>query len=174
MPPQRDARGRFIKGSGGATKVKDTDRGFNRMWRTFRAHRGGPHARVGIQGTDASEPHGFGQTNLTIAAVHEFGAKNGRPPQRSFIRATIDRERSQLTRLLRREARAMAFDGDWRRHLGIVGAKARAEMVRTIDQSIGLKPLTPAGIRSKQVPSTQPLIDTGQLKGAISWEVRAT
>lgn len=152
-------------------KVTDKDRGYRKLKRELRKHRKGPYAQVGIQGTEAAQSRGFNQTNVTLAAVHEFGSKDGRIPQRSFIRATIDRERALLERLLRRYALGVPAGESLARGLGIVGERARAEMVRTIDNSIGLKPLTKAGIRSKRKPGTKPLIDLGILKGSITSKV---
>ena len=151
--------------------VADIDRGFRRVLRALRQYQRGPNVTVGIQGTEASAPREFGQTNVKLAAVHEFGSRDGRIPQRSFIRATVDRERGLIHTLLQRAAHDAAATGNAARGLGVVGEKVQAKMVQTIDQSIGLKPLTRAGIRSKKKPGTKPLIDTGQLKGAISWKV---
>lgn len=150
------------------SNVTDKDRGYKALQANMRKHAKGPNVTVGIQGTEASQSHGVGQTNVTIAAVHEFGSRDGRIDQRSFIRATIDRERALLGRMLERAARATAADGDARRHIGLVGERARAEMVRTIDNSIGLKPLAKSTIDRKG--STTPLLNTGQLKGAITWK----
>lgn len=150
--------------------VKDVDRGYKAFQRNMVRFIRKPNVTVGIQATEAAQTRGFGETNVTIAAVHEFGSRDGRIPQRSFIRASVDRERALLNRMLDTAVRRIAESGDARRHLGLVGERARAEMVRTIDNSIGLAPLTPAGIRSKVRPSTTPLLDTGQLKGAITWK----
>lgn len=141
------------------------------MKREMRKHRGGPHVTVGVQGTEAAEDRGFGMSNVKLALVHEFGSKDGRVPQRSFIRSTIDRERRLLLRMLKRAARNTATYGNVARHLGIVGEKAQAEMVRTIDQSIGLKALAQSTIDRKG--STRPLLNTSGLKRSISYKVHA-
>lgn len=177
MPRQRDERGHFVgsggpKRGGGGVVIEDVDRGFRRMMQNLALYlRRPPFVTVGIQGREARYKRDFGQSNVTLAAVHEFGSRDGKIPQRSFIRSTVDRERGMILRMLERAVKDAARSGDAYRGLGIVGEKVKAEMVRTIDQSIGLKPLTKAGIRSKKRPSTKPLIDTGQLKGAITWKV---
>ena len=157
-----------------ASDYQDIDKGYQAFVRRMKKYAKGPHVMVGVQSNDAErggQGSAFGDSNVRLAAVHEFGSRDGRIPQRSFIRASIDRERQLLERMMDRAVLAIAKDGNAAKHLGLIGERARAEMVRTIDQSIGLAPLTPAGIRSKQVPSTTPLIDTGQLKGSITWKV---
>ena len=152
--------------------VRDIDRGFKKLVRNFRRMRPGPNVTVGVQGSDAGTSRGPGFNNATLAAVHEFGSADGTIPQRSFLRATTDRERALITRMLTRAAREGAVKGDIKRQLGIVGEKVRSEVIRTIDQSIGLKALASSTIRAKG--STKPLIDTGILKGSITWEVHST
>lgn len=152
-----------------ARNVVDRDRGYRKFARNMRRHAKGPNVTVGVQGTEASETRKFGETNAAIAATHEFGSIDGRIQQRSFIRAPMDRERALILRMLEVAVRSTARDGNARKHLGIVGARARAEMVRTIDQSIGLALLARSTRLRKG--SSRPLIDTGQLKGSITWKV---
>jgi len=139
----------------------------------------GPYVTVGVQGTEATKPRkpkpgeedverAFGSTNIELALVHEFGSRDGRVPQRSFIRASVDRERKMLNEMLKDTVVAIAAGSNARIAIGLVGAKARAEMVRTIDNSIGLKPLKRRTIMAKG--STRPLIDTAQLKQALTWK----
>lgn len=152
------------------SEVKDVDKGYKKFVENMRRHEKGPHVRVGIQGQGNQSPREeFGISNVRLAAVHEFGSRDGRIPQRSFIRATIDRERKLLDKMLERAVRNAAEHGDHRKELEIVGQKAVAEMVRTIDQSIGLKPLSTQTIARKG--SSRPLIDTGQLKRSITYKV---
>jgi len=152
-----------------ARDVVDRDRGYRKFARNMQRFAKGPNVTVGVQGTQAAETRKFGETNAAIAAIHEFGSIDGRIPQRSFIRAPMDRERALINRMLEVAVRSTARDGNARKHLGIVGARARAEMVRTIDQSIGLAPLAAATVARKR--SSRPLIDTGQLKASLTWKV---
>lgn len=153
------------------TVVRDIDRGMRAMVRRFKLHKGGPNVTVGIQSTDAAQSRGFDQTNVTLAAVHEFGSKDGHIPQRSFMRSTIDRERGHIMRLLQSRVRKVALKGeDVVKGLGIVGEFTKSAMVRTIDQSIGLKPKAAATLR-RHPGKTTPLIVTGILKRSITWKV---
>lgn len=153
--------------------VRDIDRGYKRFQKQMREYRHGPSVTIGIQATDAQrgteEGADFADSNVRLAAVHEFGSRDGRIPQRSFMRAPMDRERAKFKRMLNRAVRSAAINGDAKRQLGIIGEVARAEMIRTIDMSIGLLPLKSKTIERKG--STKPLIDTGQLKAAITWKV---
>jgi hypothetical protein len=151
-------------------RVIDIDRGMKAMVRRFKRDQRGPYVTVGIQGTEASQTREFGQTNVAIAAVHEFGSRDGHIPQRSFLRSTMDREHSRLLKLLEMGVKKTALTGaDVTMTLSTVGEVARAACVRTIDQSIGLKPNAPATIKRKR--STTPLIDEGILKRSITWKV---
>lgn len=152
-----------------ARAVTDIDRGFKSLVRRFRRSRDGPNVTVGIQSTAAGLSRGVGFSNAALAAVHEFGSKDGTIPQRSFIRATVDRERGQINRLLSVAVKKVADPDGIRRGLGIVGEKVVAEMKRTINQSIDIVSLKPATIIAKG--SSTPLIDTGVLKNSITWEI---
>lgn len=166
MVAERDIRGRFISTKG----IDDVDKGYQGLVRRFlNWARRGPSVTIGIQGTEASEEREDGLTNAELAMIHEFGTADGNIVQRSFIRGTVEREKGPIFSLLRKETKAMAKDGDFFRHLGRVGEFVKSEMVKTIDQSIGLPKLEPATIAEKG--STQPLIDTGILKGSITWKV---
>lgn len=153
----------------GPTRVKDVDKGYKEFERQAKRAGKGAHVRIGVQATEAAQKRAFHLTNVTLAAVHEFGSRDGRVPQRSFLRATVDRERPLIQKMLDRAARGVADGGSTEKELGVVGERVKAEVVRTIDQTIGLKPLKASTVARKG--STRPLIDTGQLKASITWEV---
>ena len=125
--------------------------------------------RIGIQGTEASETREFGETNIKLALVHEFGSRDGRVPQRSFLRSSADRETRKFQRLLARAGRRAAVNGNLKRELGVVGEVGVAEVKRTINNSIGLKPN--AAITIERKGSSKPLLDTAQLRDAVTWKV---
>ena len=80
--------------------TKIIDRGWNRLKKEFKKY-AGAFTKVGFPGeTDKSHPEGTG--NLTIAglaAVHEFGRKDGTIPARPFQRQTFDRNLRGLLKL---------------------------------------------------------------------------
>lgn len=151
------------------SSVRDVDRGYKKLGRTLSSMARKPRVvRIGVQGAENNEPRDvFGTSNIELALVHEFGSRDGRVPQRSFIRSTVDRERQMFERLLQRAARMLAEGTDEYVALGQVGEVVKSEMVRTIDETIGLKPLAQVTIDRKG--STVPLDDTGQMKNSISW-----
>ena len=151
--------------------VTDIDRGFKAMRSRYRRWMRGPNVTVGIQGTEASTSRGPGFNQASLAAVHEFGSADGTIPQRSFIRGTVDREKSLINKMLTDAGKKSTLDGDLRTRLGVVGSRVVSEMVRTIDQSIDIKPNKPATAARKG--SSTPLIHLGTLKGAITFKVHA-
>lgn len=138
--------------------------------RRVRSLSSGPNVRVGVQGADTSKDRPFGESNLAIAAVHEFGSRDGTIPQRSFLRSTADRERALFQRALSVGAKRAAINGGIKRELGKVGELGVSKIKQTFDRSIGLKPLKQATIDRKE--SSRPLIDTGILKNSMTWKVR--
>lgn len=149
-----------------AKVVVDIDKGFRSIGRHLRKMIPGPNVTVGIQDAEAAENR-EGITNANLMAIHEFGSMDGRIPQRSVLRSTVDRERRLIGRMLERAVKNAAGNGNPRRELGRVGEKVRAEMVRTIDQSIGLEANAPSTIAAKG--SSKPLIDLGILKNSFTW-----
>ena len=152
-----------------AKVVRDIDRGFRAIMKRVRSLKQGPHVRIGVQGSDASKDRPFGESNLAIAVIHEFGSVDGTIPQRSYLRSTADRERALFVRVLGAQAKKAAINGDISRALGRVGELGVSKVKQTFDRSIGLKPLKKATEDRKQ--STRPLIDTGVLKNSITWKV---
>lgn len=153
------------------SKVIVVDRGLKQIIKNIiRMGRGrGPSVTVGIQGTDAGPSRGPEFNNASLAALHEFGSRDGKIPQRSFMRGTIDRERRSINKQIARAARNVAATGDFKKELGLVGERVRSDMIRTINNTIGLKENAPVTIAAKG--SSVPLIDTGVLKNSITWKV---
>ena len=104
---------------------------------------------------------------LEVAVVHEFGA--GHVPQRSFIRATIDEKRSEIEAEMTNLARGVVSGKlDGRTALDLLGQKVAGWCQARI--AAGIAPaLKPATIKRKG--SSTPLINTGQLRSAITWRV---
>ena len=153
-------------------EVTVVDRGLKAIFRRSKRF-DGASVTVGIQGTEANaevETEGEGTFNMaSLAAVHEFGSQDGRIPQRSFIRGTIDREKALIFKLLKTAAKRGLVNGSLEKNLGVVGEKVVAEMVRTIDQSIGLKANAPSTVAAKG--SSTPLLNVGTLQRSITHKV---
>lgn len=155
-----------------AKVVVDIDRGYKELGKRLRRFRDGPNVTIGVQATETSLTRAVGLTNVALAVVHEFGSKDGKIPQRSFLRGTADRERPLFERMLKIAARNITAGRNVRGELGRVGEKGVSEVKRTIDQSIGIEKNADTTIAAKG--STTPLIDTGILKNSITWKVHRT
>jgi hypothetical protein len=148
----------------------DKDRGWKRLRRELRKSIRKPHVVVGIFGDAASEPKQKSPklTNAQVASVHEFGL--GNVPERSFIRGTVDERAKGISRIARKGARAvLAGTATTRFALEVLGIFVQGAIRRRISRGIP-PPLKEATKRRKG--SSMPLIDTGQLRGSIDYEVR--
>lgn len=137
------------------------------------------HVRVGVlQSKGGSDTAADGETTLAeLAAIHEFGAPRAGIPSRSFLRRTFTDEqgRDALSKFLTRIGTQVVRDtieiGEALEQLGAWGV---AQVKRRIKANIP-PPLKPATIKAKTVGGKKgetPLIDTGQLINAITWEVK--
>lgn len=130
--------------------------------------------KVGILGTgqlhdraatDAGEPITVAQ----LAAVHEFGSPKRRIPERSFLRSAIDESAETLKRTAVNVARNVAAGKltatQAATRLGLV---AQAKVQRKIVDG-PFAPNAPMTVERKG--SSRPLIDTGQLRQSVSFEV---
>lgn len=130
--------------------------------------------RVGVLAdTDKGGLHveGGDLTVAEIAAVQEFGTEDDRVPERSFVRSTFDEKREELTKL-GSDLMGEVLDGKMKvpRALGLLGAKAAAEMKKKITMGEGVPPPNaPSTIAAKD--SDRPLVDTGRMLNAITWSV---
>lgn len=110
-------------------------------------------------------------TLIEIAAIHEFGSPKAGIPERSFIRSTfLVRRVNALNNMCAKLAKAVVTQGmKPERALGLLGSWAAAEVKSTITEIDIPPPLAQATIDAKG--SSKPLVDTGQLKNAITYEV---
>lgn len=109
-------------------------------------------------------------TMAQLAAVHEMGSSDGTIPQRSFIGSAIDEHSKELMRLTKK-ATNKVIDGDMSKGqaIGLLCQKVADWIVAKIDSNVP-PPLEDATIKRKG--STKTLVDTGQLKGAVDWEIK--
>jgi len=171
-------------------RIKDKDKGYKKMLKRVLAQQP-KEVSVGIFDAEASQVHEEPQRFIgpvqegaeapnpkprkpmtvgEIAEIHEYGLGNN--PERSFIRAWVDENpgkiRAAMTRLLesvikgkRTKETAMNAFGLW----------AAGQMQKRI--AAGIAPgLSPVTILRKG--SAIPLIDTGQLRASITYQVKFT
>jgi hypothetical protein len=158
--------------------VEDVDRGWKRIVRDMtKGAKADLVVDVGLVGSEAAEPHGeLGElTNADVGLFHEYGTDTG-IPERSFIRALVDEKHAQITRFFERISQGIIDDKvSEERGLGLAGTQVVAWIKARILAHIP-PPLTEETIELKTVggkKGTTPLIDTGQLIGAITHAVRS-
>lgn len=132
---------------------------------------GRAEVRAGVVGPKAQEIHGdTGLTNAVIGLIHELGLG---VPERSFVRKTLRDPAfvAEFSALQARIAKAvLAGKMDRDRALGLLGAFAAGKIQRTIVDDQVEPELQPATVERKG--SSKVLVDTGQLVGAIGFEIR--
>lgn len=131
----------------------------------------GAQVRVGVFSGEKHE--GSALSLVELAAIHEFGSPAANIPERSFIRRTLDAKHDEIQKLLKQSAKAVVHGKtSLGRALNILGQWAVREIKRTITRGPGIPPpLKPATIARKTVNGKRgerPLVDTGQLKNAIT------
>lgn len=138
--------------------VRDSDPGFKKLRNNLK----------GPDRVDVGVFSGQGEDLVIYAASNEFGTKD--IPERSYLRAGIDEKKRQIGKLTSKLAeKVIAGKMSKREALEIIGQTAQGivqgKMVRG--------PFTPnkaATVARKG--SSKPLIDTGRLRGSITFEVR--
>lgn len=120
---------------------------------------------VGI--IDAGQHPSGDVTVAEIGFIHEFGS--GNVPERSFMRSTIQTGKKDIIALQKKLlGQIQAGQIDVIKALGLVG-EVFSDMIRQKIVSIRTPPNSPRTIATKG--SSNPLIDTGQLKNSITYEV---
>lgn len=130
----------------------------------------GKEVVVGVTRASAGRDQTGEINNAELAAVHEFGTKDGRIPERSFIRSSmtensasyVDTHAENLRKVIRGE---MPFD----KSLDLLGVRAAADVQQNIRNG-DFESLAQSTIDRKG--SSKPLIDTGNLRQSITHEVR--
>ena len=146
------------------------DRGAAKLLVAARALTGRKRVRVGVLADAPKEgAEDSGLSLLEVAAVHEFGAPEAGIPQRSFIRATVDARAGDIEKVQKAvAARALSGAITPDQALDQIGAKVASFMQATINNGIA-PALAEETVERKG--SSKPLVDTGQLKSSITWQV---
>lgn len=170
-------------------RIIDRDHGYKDRLKKI-AETGAHRVRVGVQGDEAADMHvsgaggrsGFagivaraqGMSTGAIAAVHEFGAtisRDIRIPERSWLRGwfdgNLDANRTTLKNLARRIVLGKLTE---EQALELAGTKFKGDIQARIARGVP-PPNAPSTIARKG--SSVPLIDTGQLRAAVTYKVVA-
>lgn len=140
---------------------------FRRAIREAREARGARGFRVGFFST-ARYPDGL--QVAAVAAWNELGARRGRPraiPERPFFRQALHQLDPILARIIRRriDPARLVVDQRLADELGVVSqGEVQASIVRLREP-----PNAPATVARKR--SSNPLIDTGTMRTAVSYVV---
>ena len=145
------------------SKVTDRDRGMKEIMKNLEKLKGKPHVVIGILG-EASDDFNLAK----LAALHEFGNPDNNLAARSFLRATHDKH-LKANRALLSKLKSKLLKTDPDKILKKLGEVLSKQVVEAMNNGIGPE-LRPETIRRKK--SSKPLIDTGHLKGSVTWEVR--
>lgn len=134
----------------------------------LRARVNAQHSKVNV-GIPAGSTEADGTPVALIAAVHEYGAPEKGIPERSFLRSSIRENRAKYIQMNRNNLvavlnRSMSME----RALGLLGEAAAGDVKAKITSG-NFQALKSQTIRRKG--SSRPLVDTGQLRQSISWEI---
>jgi phage gpG-like protein len=133
------------------------------------------HVAVGVIGERSSETHkdAGGATVADVAHWNYYGVGQGehtRIPARPFIAIAVERHADEIKRIYARVTRGvieqkLGVD----QALGLLGEVVVGFVKQTIADGVP-PPNAPSTIARKG--SSTPLINTGQLRGSITWQVR--
>lgn len=135
---------------------------------------GEPYIKVGVLATQGgNEPHSENSpiTMVELAAIHEFGSPAANIPERSFIRRTMREKQEQIKKMFAAAAKGMIERRlTYQKSCALIGTFLATSVKNRITQEQHIPPpLQPKTIERKG--SDRPLVDTGRLVGAITYEV---
>lgn len=154
--------------------------GARRATELDRANHAAAREAAHMAGEKAPKLSKSGISNVELAIIHEFGAPSAGIPERSFIRAPFAAQQSKYETMARTLVRKLyELEMDERQALGILGLAMATDMKNYITQGTGVPPPnSPAVMRRKAAKGRaingadpRTLVDTGQLLGAITWQV---
>jgi len=152
--------------------IEDKDLGMNKIREEF-ASLGGYEVTVGVHGKDATTYEGNTGEPLTTAMVaffNEFGTES--TPERSFLRSTMIEKEPDYIKLDERLIN-LIIDGklDALKANEVLGQQAKKDVQQKI-VDIKEPPNSEKTIAAKG--SSNPLIDTGQMRQSIDYVVNKT
>lgn len=150
--------------------TEDIDRGYKKILSELKAIEQEPFVKIGILKDEKHDSKsGDGASLLTIASVHEFGAPSKKIPERSYLRSTADKNSKRIQNHITR-----GYDDIIKGKDSVLNVLTK---IGILVQSLVQQKITslrePALKEStvKRKGSSNPLIDTGQLRQSIRYEV---
>lgn len=157
----------------------DKDRGWKAMMTNFKVNSGETAGFVGYLRSsgdyknESQRKKGEEPTPITmaqLAAVHENGSADGIIPQRSFMGSAIDEHQKEIKRLIKKVADGVVMGRlTKRKALGIVCERLKGMFIDKITSNVP-PPLKQSTVDAKG--SSRTLIDSGQLKNSMDWEIK--
>jgi phage gpG-like protein len=117
-----------------AKDVVVIDRGWGKIIKNATTVAKGKAASVGFQGSEAEmiDPEHGGMTNVELAAIHEFGTKDGKIPARPMIQQTFSKHSSKIDKAMVKVSKDF-FDGkNIDGELRMVGEDFRSDIIQEI------------------------------------------
>ncbi|QOS97555.1 hypothetical protein JNUCC42_13235 [Brevibacterium sp. JNUCC-42] len=115
----------------------------------------------------------FGDAQMAkIAAYQEYGAPKAGIPERSFLRAGMEKHKAAVSKIVRNELKSVVeLQGDVGEMMNLVGQSA-ADKVKKYFEKLNDPPLKPQTIARKKDRNPKPLVNTGDIRDAIGFEVK--
>jgi hypothetical protein len=150
-----------------ANRFKETDTGFGKLMTSMKGKDSG--VQVGFLRSSGVYKENPDMTVAQVAAIHEFGSKDGSIPERSFMRTAIHENSNELTKLLKKLTSLIA-ESKMNEHaaMGHIGEFVK-NLIKGRIVSGPFTPNTPETIKRKG--SSSPLIDTGQMLASVEYKV---
>lgn len=131
---------------------------------------------VGIPSSKNKSHSESTQTVAQIGATHEYGVPELRIPRRSFLRVPLTKKTKEIFKLIEKDLKVSKINIT--KALGRLGAKGQSVVLEAFKTQGGgswrkLSKFTESRRKKgKGSGSNKPLIDTGQLRQSITFEVR--
>lgn len=152
------------------SKTTSRDLGEKAMLKRVDALKDKPHVKVGIL-ESAGQHQNSDLTVAQVATFHEFGTES--IPERSFIRTTVDENTEKYHNKIDQLRKDVIFFGkSTRKALTELGLFIQRDIKKTITDTHPSWPqLSDTTIAQRIKNSDKPLIDTGQLRNSVQYEV---
>lgn len=154
----------------GSSRIRKND--FSGLHKLAKSLEGLGVVRLGLFGEKASRSTGGEVTNPELGAIHELGSATRGIPPRSFLRMPLQARAGEIVRRASRGMDKLLAEGNGKQVLENLGAAAMQAIMAAFKSSgFGTwAPNRPATARRKG--SSKPLIDTGALRRAVTWQVK--
>lgn len=163
--------------------LKNLDKYTKRMKADLDKH----YAKVGVLASENNREED-GMTNARLAAVHEFGSRDGRIPERSFFRLTYEKRRDAMAEFIANNEQAIlkkVMAGKTKEIYSLLGALWQEYIAECFDTEgfgtwpdiadstyfMKLERFDEMYPNSKKQFNPKILQDTGQLANSIVYEV---